>query len=137
MHSRLEMNEFLKIFSPPFCSSIFNFSDGKENHPRFLSESILISIENYIARPIQKKKKKKKEKKKLKFSTLVVVDAGTKARPRFFETAFCRNVVSILFCGCDPRFKTTPSLSPFFLNHGSLRDNYCLPWEEGGSRGSN
>lgn len=128
------MNEFLKIFSPPFCSSIFNFSDGKENHPRFLSESILISIENYIARPIQKKKR---EKKKLKFSTLVVVDAGQKRVHDFSKRRFVENVVSIRFCGCDPRFKTTPSLSPFFLNHGSLRDNYCLPWEEGGSRGSN
>ena len=109
------MNEFLKIFSPPFCSSIFNFSDGKENHPRFLSESILISIENYIARPIQKKKKKKKKKKNWSFPRLLLSTRGQKRVHDFSKRRFVETLLASGFVAAIRVSKRHPPSLPFFL----------------------
>ena len=107
------MNEFLKIFSPPFCSSIFNFSDGKENHPRFLSESILISIENYIARPIQKKKKEKK--KNWSFPRLLLSTRDKSASTIFRNGVLSKTLLASGFVAAIRVSKRHPPSLPFFL----------------------
>lgn len=107
------MNEFLKIFSPPFCSSIFNFSDGKENHPRFLSESILISIENYIARPIQKKKKRKK---KIEVFHACCCRRGDKSASTIFRNGvLSKTLLASGFVAAIRVSKRHPPSLPFFL----------------------